>query len=138
MRPYLIAFVGPVGVGKSAQMKLLAYRIRSKGLKVKTVFLLKGHYFSYFFEIFLAKILLLDRKPSVFKRIFKLWLIIDTFSLCLKFLLEIYIPIKLGYIVLVEEYLPSTITHYLYYCHYLKLPVRIINFSSRISLSWRC
>jgi len=148
MKPYIIAFVGPVSVGKSTQMRLLAYRLRSKGLKVKTTFLLKGHLFSYFFEIILAKILckgggkntsamgiLLDKNPSAFKKIFKLWLMVDTISICLKFLVSIYIPIKLGNIVLVEDYTPSTITHYRYYCQRLKLPVSSVNFSLKLALS---
>jgi hypothetical protein len=144
MKPCVIAFVGPVGVGKSIQMKLLAYRLRSKGLKVKTTFLLKGHLFSYLFEIFLAKILckgkgkyisamrtLLNKNPDTFKKLFKLWLLIDTANVYLKFLFSIYIPIKLGNIVLVEDYIPSTITHYLYYCRCLKLPISTIDFSSK-------
>jgi thymidylate kinase len=148
MKPYIMAFVGPVGVGKSTQMRLLAYRLRSKGLKVKTTFLLKGHLFSYFFEIILAKILckggwkntsamgiLLDKNPNAFKKIFKLWLMVDTISICLKFLVSIYIPIKLGNIVLVEDYIPSTITHYGYYCQRLKLPVNSVNFSLKLALS---
>ena len=147
-RLQVIAFLGPVGVGKSTQMRLLAYRLRSKGLKVKTTFLLKGHLFSHFFEIILAKIFcksrgekasamrtLLDKNPSAFKKIFKLWLIVDTITICLKFLVSIYIPIKLGNIVLVEDYIPSTITHYRYYCQCLKLPLSSINFSSKLALT---
>jgi len=62
-------------------------------------------------------------------------LIVDTISICLKFLVSIYIPIKIGNIVLVEDYIPSTITHYRYYCQCLKLPLSSINFSSKLALT---
>jgi hypothetical protein len=146
-RPQVIAFAGPVGVGKSTQIRLLAYKLRSKRLRVKTTFFLKGHLFSYFLQNILAKILcnsknsnlsamriLLDGNPGAFKKLFKLWLVTDTVSNCLKFLVSIYIPIKLGYIVLVEDYIPTTIVHYRYYCQVLKLPVSDINFSTKLML----
>jgi len=145
--PQVIAFVGPVGVGKSTQMRLLAYKLRSKELRVKTSFLLSGHLFSYLLLIILAKILckgrrknasamrtLLDENLVSFKKLFRLWLVVDTISTCLKFLFSIFIPVKFGKIVLVEDYIPSTITHYWYYCQCLKLPVSSVNFSAKLML----
>ncbi|MEM1510034.1 MAG: hypothetical protein QW096_09245 [Thermofilaceae archaeon] len=145
LKPHVIVFAGTVGAGKSTQMRLLASALRMKGLRVKTTFLLKGHLLSYFLEIILAKILckrehassmraLLDESPYRFKKLFKVWLAFDVLSTCLKFLFSILIPLKLGYFILVEEYIPSTVSNYLYYCQCLRLPITTINFPSNLLL----
>ncbi|MEM2196983.1 MAG: hypothetical protein QW290_07880 [Sulfolobales archaeon] len=122
----IIAFAGTVGSGKSTQMKLLASELKRKGTKVKLSFLKTGHIIAYFLTIILVKMLvgkrsdvypiraLIEEKPHIFRRVFKLWLALDIVSISLKFLFSIYLPLKLGYIILVEEYIPATISDYLY------------------------
>jgi len=85
-----------------------------------------GHIFSYILEVILAKILvskkkdvfpiraLIEEKTHIFKRVFRLWLGLDIVSIAVKFLLSIYIPLKLGYTILVEEYIPATVSDYIY------------------------
>ncbi|WP_342784744.1 hypothetical protein [Thermofilum sp.] len=122
----MIAFVGTVGSGKSTQMRLLASDLRRRRVKVKVSCLKTGHIFAYFLEVILAKMVagkrrdvypiraLLEEKPHFFNRIFRLWLALDVISVALKFLFSIYLPLKLGYVVLVEEYIPATISDYIY------------------------
>lgn len=122
----IIAFTGTVGSGKSTQMKILASNLKRKGTKVKLSFLKTGHIIAYFLTIILAKMLigkrddvspiraLIEEKPHIFRRVFKLWLGLDIISISLKFLFGIYLPLRLGYTILVEEYIPATISDYLY------------------------
>jgi len=122
----IIAFAGTVGSGKSTQMKLLASELKRRGVKVKLSFLKTGHIIAYFLTIILAKMLvgkrgdvypiraLIEEKPHIFRRVFKLWLGLDIISISLKFLFSIYLPLKLGYTILVEEYIPATISDHLY------------------------
>lgn len=128
IRPSIIVFAGPVGSGKSTQMRLLASELKHKKIKVKLSFLKTGHIFAYLLEVFLAKMLaskrkdvypiraLLEEKPHIFKKIFRLWLSLDVISISIKFLFTIYIPLKLGYIIIVEEYIPAVISDYIYLC----------------------
>ncbi|MBS7659961.1 hypothetical protein KEJ28_04675 [Candidatus Bathyarchaeota archaeon] len=122
----IIAFTGTVGSGKSTQMKILASNLKRKGTKVKLSFLKTGHIIAYFLTIILAKMLigkrddvspiraLIEEKPHICRRVFKLWLGLDIISISLKFLFGIYLPLKLGYTILVEEYIPATISNHLY------------------------
>ena len=125
-KPHIVAFTGTVGSGKSTQVRLLARELNRKGIKAKVSFLKTGHLFAYLLEVILAKILvtwrkdvspiraLIEEKPHIFKKIFRLWLGLDIISIVTKFLFSIYLPLKLGYMVLVEEYVPATISDYLW------------------------
>lgn len=139
LKSRIIVFVGTVGSGKSTQMKLLASRMRSGGLKVKVTFLKTGHLFEYILEVVLARMLigkrrdvypiraLIEEKPEVFRRLFKLWAALDAVSIYVKFLSSIYIFKKLNHVVLVEEYIPATVADYIYLCRILDLPLKTIS-----------
>jgi len=147
-QPRIIAFVGPVGSGKSTQMNLLAADTKTRRLKTKITFLKTGHLFAYILEVILVRILMGERKnlhpirvliedrPYLFKKVFKLWLFLDVLSIYLKFLLTIYLPKKMDYMVLVEEYIPATIADYMYLSRAIGLPLRAssfaLNFVSRL------
>ena len=132
--PRIVAFIGTVGAGKSTQMKLLASELRKKGLKIRTTFLKSNHLFGRLLTLLLARILvkgkkdvypiraLIENKPIIFKGLFKLWLILDLFSISIRFLSTISIPVKMGYTVLVEEYAPATISDYIYLGKAIGLP----------------
>lgn len=132
--PRIIAFLGTVGAGKSTQMKLLASKLRKKELKTRTTFLKSNHLFGRLLTLFLAHILakgkkdvypiraLIEDEPTIFKGLFKLWLILDLFSISIRFLSTIFIPAKMGYSVLVEEYAPATISDYIYLSKVIGLP----------------
>jgi hypothetical protein len=137
----VIAFIGTVGSGKSTHMKILYSRLRRRGFKVKMSFLKTGHLFAFILEILLAKIFtskrrnvspiraLLEEKPTLFRRIFRLWLGLDLISITLKFLICVYLPLRLGYIVLVEEYIPALISDYIYLSRVIDFPLRANSFA---------
>jgi len=81
---------------------------------------------------------LLEERPLLFKKLFRLWLCLDVSSILIKFLLTVYIPMKLGHIILVEEYVPAMIADYLYLKNALNLPLKsivpTINIISRLML----
>jgi len=132
----LIVFIGPVGSGKSTHIKLLYSKLKRRGLKVRMSSLKTGHILAFILEIFLAKIVagkrkdvfpiraLVEEKPSLFKRLFGLWLGLDLIGITMKFLMEIYLPMKLGYTVLVEEYIPATISDYIYIAEIIGFPFK--------------
>jgi hypothetical protein len=122
-------------------MKLLYSKLKRKGLKTKMSFLKTGHLFAFILEISLARIVankrkdvfpiraLVEERPTLFRRIFRLWLGLDLISITLKFLAGIYLPLKLGYIVLIEEYIPATISDYVYLSKIVNFPLRVNSFA---------
>jgi thymidylate kinase len=147
LQPQVIAFIGTVGSGKSTHMKLLYSKLKQKGLNTKVSFLKTGHLFAFVLESFLAKMLagsrkdvfpiraLVEEKPYIFKKIFRLWLDLDLISIVIKFLAEIYLPLKLGYIVLVEEYIPATISDYIYLSKIIDFPLKMNSFAIKFLLT---
>lgn len=137
----LIVFVGPVGSGKSTHIRLLRLKLKQRELKTKTCFLKTGHLFAFILEVFLAKIVagkrrdvspiraLVEERPRLFKRLFRLWLGLDLISITIKFLAGIYAPLKLGYIVLVEEYIPAIISDYIYLSRIVNFPLKVRSFT---------
>jgi len=72
---------------------------------------------------------LVEEKLSLFKKLFGLWLGLDLISVTMKFLVSIYVPLKLGYTVLVEEYIPATISDYIYLSKIIKFPLKVNSFA---------
>ncbi len=139
LQPRIIVFAGTVGSGKSTQIKLSASALTVKGLRVKTTFIKTGHIFACLLEKVLAKIVvgtrkdayplraLIEDKPRLFKRLFRLWLTLDMLSISIRFIMSVYIPLKMRRIVLVEEYLSATIADYLYLAKILGLPFKAVS-----------
>jgi hypothetical protein len=65
---------------------------------------------------------LLEDSPRLFRGLFKLWLLLDTFSVYARFLLEVSIPSRLGYYVIVELGWPNWLAFYIYLSKLLRLP----------------
>lgn len=142
-QPRIIVFVGPVGSGKSTQIKLSASALKVNGLRVKTTFIKTGHIFAYLLETVLAKMLvggrkdaypiraLIEDKPHMFKRLFKLWLTLDVLSISIRFILTVYLPLKMRRIVIVEEYFSATIADYIYLARVLDLPFKTVSHAVR-------
>jgi hypothetical protein len=140
-QPRVIAFIGTVGSGKSTHMKLLYSKLKRKGLKTKMSFLKTGHLFAFILEILLVRIVaskrrdgfpiraLVEERPILFRRIFMLWFSLDLISIILKFLASIYLPLKLGYTILIEEYIPATISDYVYLSKIVNFPLRVNSFA---------
>jgi hypothetical protein len=131
----VVVFLGPVGVGKSTQVGLLRANLSDQGAMVTSTFLKSGHLFSYFLLRMLARGavgeerrgmppigVLIDQRPSLYRRLFGTWLALDLLSVVIKFLFAIYLPMKSGFMVLVEEGIPATVADYLYLCSALELP----------------
>lgn len=147
----LIVFTGTVGSGKTTQMRLLAEQLRKDNVKAMIVVLKTNHLFAHCLTMVLEYILfggrkqefvireLIDKRPVILKRLFKLWLILDALSVSLKFLWNIKLPLKWGYVVLVEEFLPAIVTDYVYISRTVDLPSRtsngVIRFVSKILTS---
>jgi hypothetical protein len=122
-------------------MKLLYSKLKQKGLKTKMSFLKTGHLFAFILEILLSRIVankrkdvfpimaLVEERPTLFRRIFRLWLGLDLISITLKFLAGIYLPLKLGYTILIEEYIPATISDYVYLSKIVNFPLRVNSFA---------
>jgi thymidylate kinase len=136
--PCLIVFIGTVGAGKSTQLRLLASILDKSGFKVKTTCLKTNHFPSSLAVSFLKKLLarnrsdlfpvraLMEEKPAVFKRLFKFWLALDAISTSVRSLTAIYLPLKAGRIVLVEEYFYASIADYIYTTKLLGLPQKTV------------
>ena len=141
----LVVFVGTVGAGKSTQIKLLAFQLRNKGLKVKTAYIRTNHLFAHLLSLILARGFiknrksprrahvraLIEEKPAIFRSIFKLWLALDLFGTSLRFLLTVFLPTRMGYTVLVEDYVSATIFDHIYFSRVLNLPYKASSFVPR-------
>jgi thymidylate kinase len=140
-RPRVIAFIGTVGSGKSTHMKILYSKLKQGGFKVRISWLKRGHLLVFLLEGLLAKMFagkrkdvypiraLLEERPTFLKRIFRLLLSLDLISIILKFLASIYLPSRLGYFVLVEEYIPATISDYIYLSRVTNSPLKVNSFA---------
>lgn len=124
-------------------MRLLAAKCRNNGLKVKTTSLKSNLFLARILVLSLKKFLfikrndvfpikaLIEEKRPIFRKLFKLWISLDIISVFIQFLLTIYLPLKAGYTVFVEEYLPATIADYVYIVRTLDLPLSTLFFSFR-------
>ena len=129
-----IIFAGPAGAGKSTQMNLLARELRARGLKVKTARFSSGHLLAHLLTVVLVNLFrtrkgglsplraLVEGSPHLFRKLFRFWLLLDVLSAYTIFLFRIYIPHKLGYQIIIEQYIPNTVVDYVYLFKMLKLP----------------
>lgn len=122
----ILVFAGPVGSGKSTQIGLLASELRKRGIRVKTTRLKTNHLLARLFTSFVKRVLggksddfssvrwLFERRPVLFKKLFRFLFTVDVLCIAVIFFLAVYLPMKRGYTVIVEEYIPSTISSYVY------------------------
>jgi hypothetical protein len=145
-KPRLVVFVGTVGSGKSTQMRLLEREFRAKGLRVKSTHLKSNSLLAAWLIAALARILarpqevtpiraLIDKRPDIFRRLFRTWLALDVLGIALLFVVKILLPLKLRSIVLVEEYLPATIADYLYLSRVVGCSLPRTSFAVRLMLA---
>jgi len=135
--PRLIVFVGTVGSGKSTQMQLLGKWLRRKGVKTRVTVLKTNHLSSNLLTSVLVNVLLsakertfpigmlIEHRPALLKKLLRLWFILDCFSVSLKFLWDVVLPLRMGRVVLVEEYLPAIVADYFYISKALDASPRI-------------
>jgi energy-coupling factor transporter ATP-binding protein EcfA2 len=114
----IVAFLGPVGVGKSTQINLLRTYLESRDQKVTVTYIKSTHGLTYVLSRLLNALTRIlhngdEKARIVFYRGFApLWNLSETISITVKFLFTVYIPYTLGYYVLVEEGLIMTIENY--------------------------
>ncbi len=118
--PIIVSFIGPVGVGKSTQMHLLADYFKSRNRKTCMTYIKSAHGFTN-----LLSKLLFNRitdgfikeknwqKYSIQKAFSPLWNLFDTINIIFKFLVTVYIPYSLGYNIIIEEGLNMSIANYI-------------------------
>jgi len=129
--PIIVTFIGPVGVGKTTQMRLLEKYLESKNRKTMKTFIKSAHGLSYIL-LKTFRVLGITRKRTgedgidtyssslnFQKRITPLWNLFEIISIVGKFFFTVYLPYKLGYDILIEEGLNMSIEHYkLFRPHY--------------------
>lgn len=134
----IITVIGPVGVGKSTQMRLMRNYLRSKKIRVSSTFIKSSHALTYIIEKPLMLFGVYEAAPSeegiiriylrrdVFARLLPLWCLLDALSIATKFFFSVYIPFKLGFTVLIEEGLTMTLLTYgVIFPHLLKANPRV-------------
>lgn len=146
MRPIFV-FLGPVGSGKSTQISLLTQNLKHRGFKVSSTQLKAFHILSNILIIFLMLSLhekternsyriLRKKRSSIGIRLFSVLTFLDIPSFMLRYLATIAMPRKLGYILLVEEYIPGTVADYLFWWNKIErkheLSAAFLNFTQRL------
>jgi hypothetical protein len=120
--PIIITFIGPVGVGKSTQISLLAQYFRGNNRKTFETYIKSVHGSTFVLNFFIEKMvdrlkknngsLDEDLERRIYQRITPLWNVSDEISILVKFFFSVYIPFQLGYNVLLEEGLIMSIENY--------------------------
>jgi len=144
----IITFLGPVGVGKSTQIRLLKEYLKSNNIRVVGTFIKSSHVFTYILSRSLMALGLCEKvsypegltriypRRDLVRRLFPLWSFLDTLSIALKFFFTVYIPFRLGFTILIEEGLIMTLHTYLMsFPRFFKTEPKVLPFLSRL-LGW--
>jgi len=122
-RVHIISIFGPDGAGKTTHARLLAYKLKRKGFKVKHVWIKNNHTLAYIMLKFLEKISpqsvlrlptnaiithILAYSNSISRTI---WSWLELISVITKLIINVYIPRLFGYTIIADRYLPDTIIH---------------------------
>ena len=111
----IVVFLGPVGVGKSTQIRLLHNYLETKNCRSVSTYIKSSHIFANLLSQSLRRMGLSENvvypdgvvesypKKSIVRKIFPLWVFLDSISLTLKFFFSVIVPFSLGYTVLIEE-----------------------------------
>jgi hypothetical protein len=125
-------------------MKLLQCALETRNQKTKVTFLKRGHYIVNVLEALLARLFssgrkdlhpvarLVEERPYILRKLFKLWIDLDVICIYAKFLLNIYIPFKSGFVVIVEEYIPATLADYIYLAKAIEQSPKVLMWASKM------
>ena len=119
----IITFMGPVGVGKSTHIQLLRDHLRSKKIRVVTTFIKSSHGLSYVLNRLLiapnihevsyrGRVTRVYSSKKIIKKLFPLYCLLDAISIAAKFFFTVYLPLRLGFTILIEEGLIMTLYTY--------------------------
>ena len=138
-RACIITFIGPVGVGKSTQMKLIKDYLKLKGIRATQTFIKSNHALTYILSESLKALGLYEKVtypegvtriyPSreVVRRLFPLWCFLDMVSITFKFFFTVYLPFRLGFTPLIEEGLMMTFyTYGMSFPHFFKTEPKVL------------
>lgn len=149
LKPCIIMLAGTVGTGKSTQVNLLREMLRNMGLNVKSTYIRLNHLLAYLLTLLMAKIVartpiieslsaLHKYNPKLFNRLYKLWSLLFTISITVKYIASVQLPHILGHVVLIEDGPITTIVDYLHILRAFnisrgKFELSIINYLLKIS-----
>ena len=135
--PVIISLIGPVGVGKTTQIRLLKNYFQLNNEKSIVTYIKSVHGFTHIL-FFLVRFLINEQKKGddvagyspkqvFYKRIYPLVVLSETVSIIGKFVFTVYLPYKLGYNIIIEEGLTMTKANYqLFRPHFLGIkPVKL-------------
>jgi thymidylate kinase len=126
LKPCIIVIAGTVGAGKSTQIKLLHAYFSKRGLKVHKTYIKGFHGLSYALAFFVAKILgnkrqsyplrtIHESNRNLEKRLLKLLLLLDFIEVLFLNLFRVFVFLKLGYHIIVEEHIIGYVSNHLHY-----------------------
>ncbi len=139
-----IIFLGPDGVGKTTQCKLIQSFLNKRKYKTKIVGIRSPHLLAYLFRKFLTLVgprIYIEYErgykkayphPFVMRKLAKLWIMLEMVSAILVAIWRVHIPLRLGYIVIAERYLLDTYTNLL---HTSRIYGFLQNISTKLLLS---
>lgn len=140
--------MGPVGVGKSTQLRLLKNYLGANKKLTVTTLIKSTHIFAYLLNSALrllgfcenvkypdgTYLVLAERR--IVHRLLPLYSFLDVISIAIKFFFRVYVPFLLGFTVLIEEGPVMTLhTYYECYPDFFRNSPSVVRFS-RYLISW--
>jgi len=131
--PRLIIFDGPEGAGKTTQAQYLASWLKAQGIKHCNAVIRNNHLFAF---LLIKLLIVLGRRyeydypnggkyvfvdKAILQRVGKLWQLFDVLSTLVVDLFRVRIPSLLGFIVIVERYIPDACLNMFHVAHFFGL-----------------
>jgi len=109
-----LTFIGPVGVGKTTQIRLTKDYLKLKNTRVIETYIKSNHALTYILGRFLKAVGAKEEvryegftriypRREIVRKLFPLWCFFDTLSISTKFLFTVLMPFRLGFTPLIEE-----------------------------------
>ena len=109
-RPVAIIFCGIDGSGKTTQIRFIAKRLKEKGLRFKYVWLRSASYLSLLFSVFYRLLTHITKNTEHEKKVIaKIRNYLLTIDMFIRSMLRVRIPIRMGYYILCDRFVPDTI-----------------------------
>ena len=144
----IITFMGPVGVGKSTQIRLIKDYLKLRKIRATETFIKSNHVLAYILSKSLKALGVCEKvsypggvtriypRREVVRRLFPLWCFLDTLSISVKFFFTVYLPFRLGFTPLIEEGLIMTLhTYSMSFPHFFKTKPKVLPFLPSL-LGW--